>query len=226
MAAVTSERPKKKKNRRVPYRKSKCIMRRIQKKNKFGECTATRSTDRVKDHSLRLKFFLHVNRSAYYLSLFCIHHQWIASLMILWRLFWSTGVDHDLSKSWGCIHSGWKIKSWLFSGFAVQRTGAQSQGFQSKGPHIAAPHHCLFIPLHPTWQKERNTQTNTHRERLLAVKPGLAGFSWTAVSNKVSRLKERKKKKWSTSQQSRVKRKAAAEEEQGGWMMERFCWKA
>lgn len=28
--------------------------------------------------------------------------------------------------------------------------GAQCQGFQSKQPHIAAPHHCLFIALHPT----------------------------------------------------------------------------
>ena len=74
--------------------------------------------------------------------------------------------------------------------------GAQCQGFHSKQPHIAAPHHCLFIPLHPTWQRERERgrQTSRERERLLAVNPGLAGFSWTAVSNKVSRLGKKKKK--------------------------------
>lgn len=113
-------------------------------------------------------------------------------------------------------------KPWLISGVAVERTRAQSQGFQSKQPHIAAPHHCLFIPLHPTWQtewvREREAQTR-HRgtERHLAVNPGLAGFGWTAVSNKVSRLKEKQGEKWSTSQQSNAKRKAAEEEEGDGW---------
>lgn len=108
-------------------------------------------------------------------------------------------------------------------GLLCRELGARSQGFQSKQPRIAAPHHCLFIPLHPTWQKEGETQTNRERKGLLAVNPGLAGFSWTAVSNKVSRLK---KKKNGVLYNNPAQKRKAAEEEEGGWMMERFCWKA
>lgn len=126
-----------------------------------------------------------------YLSvLFIFHSVSSFSLVTLWRPFWSWPrsaqtlsldpfrlEDKIMALQWACC--------------------AENRGPEPMfpEPHIAAPHHCLFIPLHPTWQKERETQTSRERERLLAVNPGLAGFSWTAVSNKVSRLKKKRKKK-------------------------------
>lgn len=103
----------------------------------------------------------------------------------------------------------------------------ENQGPEPRFPEQTASYSCSpSLPIHPSAshltervsEREREAQTR-HRgtEKHLAVNPGLAGFGWTAVSNKVSRLKEKRGEKWSTSQQSNAKRKAAEEEEGDGW---------
>lgn len=115
------------------------------------------SNQQVKNN-LFLEFLLHLGRCT--LPMIFAPCQ----LNFLWHPFWRTRVDHDLPRHRVCIYSSWKIKSQLFSGLAVQRTRARSQGFQSEQPHIAVPHHCLFIPLHPTWQTERARETHRTAE--------------------------------------------------------------
>lgn len=103
----------------------------------------------------------------------------------------------------------------------MERIRAQSQGFQSKQPHIAAPHHCLFIPLHPTWQRE--WEREKHRPGTEAQR---GTWQWIqALLGSVEQLclikclasKKNGGGKRSTSQQSNTKRKAAEEEEGDGW---------
>lgn len=73
--------------------------------------------------------------------------------------------------------------------------GAPSQ--KQTASHRCFPSLSIHPPASHLTESGRDAQQQREK-RLLAVDPGLAGFSRTAVSNKVSRLKN----KWSTSQQS------------------------
>lgn len=76
---------------------------------------------------------------------------------------------------------------------------AENQGLEPRFPEWTASHSgSPSLSIHPSTshltERERETETSRDRERHLAVNSGLAGFSWTAVSNKVSRLKEKGRK--------------------------------
>lgn len=66
---------------------------------------------------------------------------------------------------------------------------------QQTAPHSCSPSLSIHPPQHPTWQREREAQTNSERKSLLAANPSLAGFSRTAVSNKESCLRKKREGK-------------------------------
>lgn len=122
-----------------------------------------------------------------------------------------------------------KITALQWAGCSEKTQRPQPMFSQQTAPHSCSPSLSIHRPQHPTWQKEREAQTNSERKSLLAANPSLAGFSRTAVSNKESCLwkkKERKKKPRVLHDNSARKREAAEDKGDEWWrdFVEKLKW--